>query len=620
MLKVGRAGADKLAFDSDLQLSRVHFSVECLADGCRIKDLKSTNGTLVNGDPIEEAALHSGDKITAGNTEFAVSIEDKAPVREAPPPAPVLEPGGPTAVPGSRSSVLPATRRTPEREPPAPPAPELRPSAPAAEFRPSPPPSRSPALAAAAASPAPAPAPPPTSLRKPASRQQPRSFYIGLYREHLEEASALYDQRRALVQDPEITWKGLAEFEERLEAHLDALVLGEDLALEVCRKQAVEGDAGELHAALSIFCRLGRQAEVFEILKEIDEDDADKLRAASDALNREAPEAWQDSMVRLLAEGSHKAIFLAATFLGHRRLSATSALVQALQAAPPSALPALLRAVGRCDLPEGRLPLLYRFLKDEDVQIRSTAALALFRLGQSQAMYHCLQAARQEEWPYLLLALSGDRGAVSILLQAAASKPSAECLVALGFLGDIEVVTTLLEHLNDPELAGTAALALNILTGAGLVEKAFVPEELAEDELFDNEREASSQGKQPTGPSGRPFGANVTRLSQNPQDWRQWWSANGSRFNPQIRYRNGKPYSPVCLLENLEAEHSPYQVRQLAHEELRIRYGIDMPFETDLFVVRQLQVLESLRQAIPNAAKQVQEGAWYFAGEPFPSW
>ncbi|MBW2742277.1 MAG: hypothetical protein JRE64_26360, partial [Deltaproteobacteria bacterium] len=62
-------------------------------------------------------------------------------------------------------------------------------------------------------------------------------FETKLYQEHLEEASFLYEQRLTLFDDPEITWLDIADFEERFEAHIDALVVGEEPALNICKTQ-----------------------------------------------------------------------------------------------------------------------------------------------------------------------------------------------------------------------------------------------------------------------------------------------------------------------------------------------------------------------------------------------
>jgi hypothetical protein len=177
---------------------------------------------------------------------------------------------------------------------------------------------------------------------------------------------------------------------------------------------------------------------------------------------------------------------------------------------------------------------------------------------------------------------------------------------------------TLLFNLAHNELAESAAMSLNLITGAEIYEEVFIPEEIDEDELFEEELEKFKQGQVPTRPDGQPFGITITRLSQKPEDWQKWWAENKSRFDPGIRYRNGKPYSPACLLENLESEKSPRQVRQLAYEELVIRYGIDFPFETDMFVAQQKQALAKYAEWIKANSSRFKEGAWYFAGQLMP--
>jgi hypothetical protein len=223
--------------------------------------------------------------------------------------------------------------------------------------------------------------------------------------------------------------------------------------------------------------------------------------------------------------------------------------------------------------------------------------------------------ARLQNWPLLPLGLGGNHSAVSILREIASNgKPHPDCLTALGLLGDISAVDTLLEQLANTELAEPASRALNLITGAELYEKVFIPEKIDEDTLFDAELEKLKRGE-PLYPPGEEPGVTITRLSQKSDDWRQWWAENQPRFDPQIRYRNGKPYSPAALLENLESEKSPRQVRQLAYEELVIRYGADFPFETDMFVIRQKQALAKYAKWIQAHDSRFREGRWYFAGQ-----
>ena len=52
-------------FIADPGISRRHFEVSWDGRACRIADLGSTNGTLVNGEPVSGADLRDGDRIEA---------------------------------------------------------------------------------------------------------------------------------------------------------------------------------------------------------------------------------------------------------------------------------------------------------------------------------------------------------------------------------------------------------------------------------------------------------------------------------------------------------------------------------------------------------------------------
>src|SRR5215472_6938612 len=117
-------------------------------------------------------------------------------------------------------------------------------------------------------------------------------FNAGLYEEHLEEASFLYQQRVALYHNPSVTWLNVGEFEERLDAHIDGLVVGDKLALGVCKTRASEGDFGELFAAICVFCRQNERDLVLAALDQLDPADAEKAAAIGDAFKYELPDAW----------------------------------------------------------------------------------------------------------------------------------------------------------------------------------------------------------------------------------------------------------------------------------------------------------------------------------------
>jgi len=444
-------------------------------------------------------------------------------------------------------------------------------------------------------------------------------FAIGIYQEHLEEASFLYEQRLTLFDDPEVTWLDIDDFEERFEAHIDGLVVGEDLALEVCKQQAGEGDFGELHAAVCVFCRQDRKELVLEVLEELDPEDGERMQAFSDALKYEFPGGWQGDFFQMLPDDELKSIPILADLFGYRRMQAGNGFIKILDDLPASALPKVIWALGRIGAEDARKSLV-KYLEREDTTICSAATLSLLRMGDKQTISRCLEHVRSQSWPHIPLGLGGSRSAVQPLLELAGTgKAEGDCLIALGLLGDISAVDRLLGHIGNSELAESAATAFNLITGAEIYEEAFIPEEIDEDELFEEELEKfKEQGELPKRPDGEPFGITIERLSQNPDDWHQWWAENRSSFQANIRYRNGKPYSPACLLENLESEKSVHKVRQLASEELVIRYGVDVPFETDMFVAQQKQALAKIGQWVQANTNRFQEGTWYFAGQPIP--
>ena len=124
----------------DTFMSGEHFAIECMGGACGVRDLKSRNGTKVNGASVKIAVLSDGDKISAGQTDFMVRIHaddsggDQAltqlnatlppsqPLTEKPGETPVapVKPSLPTAsYPDPRYEVRKKSEPPPTREVPA---------------------------------------------------------------------------------------------------------------------------------------------------------------------------------------------------------------------------------------------------------------------------------------------------------------------------------------------------------------------------------------------------------------------------------------------------------------------------------------------------------------------
>ncbi len=71
-LTVGRATQNDAAFPEDSLMSSRHLTIELQGQACIIRDLGSTNGTTLNGTPVESATVGPGDVFKCGATEFFV--------------------------------------------------------------------------------------------------------------------------------------------------------------------------------------------------------------------------------------------------------------------------------------------------------------------------------------------------------------------------------------------------------------------------------------------------------------------------------------------------------------------------------------------------------------------
>jgi hypothetical protein len=72
--KIGRGSEAAICLDGDLGVSREHAEIYEQGGALRVRDLKSTHGTHVNGFRIEDKSLESGDQVQIGSTVLVVKI------------------------------------------------------------------------------------------------------------------------------------------------------------------------------------------------------------------------------------------------------------------------------------------------------------------------------------------------------------------------------------------------------------------------------------------------------------------------------------------------------------------------------------------------------------------
>ncbi|MEX0793393.1 MAG: FHA domain-containing protein [Pirellulaceae bacterium] len=81
----GRTQMADVTVAGDSLISQAHFALDCTETECRLRDLHSQNGVLLNQVPVPYARVYDGDSIFAGETSFhiAVSGGPKAPQQQA---------------------------------------------------------------------------------------------------------------------------------------------------------------------------------------------------------------------------------------------------------------------------------------------------------------------------------------------------------------------------------------------------------------------------------------------------------------------------------------------------------------------------------------------------------
>lgn len=442
-----------------------------------------------------------------------------------------------------------------------------------------------------------------------------RLFRIGLYEEHLEEAAFLYGQCGALAQRVDMAWTRLEDFENRLEAHLDALMVGGELALEVCQRCAQEGDEGELFAAVAVFCRHAEAPLLATVLKDLDYSNPKRVQAVGDALKAGLPQVWQEPCLRAIGRGQGELLSLLGTVIGYRRIPGAEALLPPLTRATCSEQSVLLWAAGRTQV-RGALEAAQPFTQAADLSVRAAALRTGLRLQSAQALSALYALARTAQAPPVELGLAGERSVVPALVTSLdAPEVTDDVVMALGLLGDLSAVRPLVKMLQHATLGQAAAQALYVITGAPLFGDVQVPEQFDERELFEHElQEYRQTGALPRRADGSPFGETVRQLSRDPQAWNTWLQTNAGGFSAERRYRLGRVYGPRLLLQGLVSEVYPKSYRGLAVEELLIRYGVDVPLEVDMPVARQMQLLRAAAGQVAQAEQRVEPGRWYVAG------
>ena len=439
-----------------------------------------------------------------------------------------------------------------------------------------------------------------------------RAFRRSLIEEHLEDASFLYQQLVSPVYRAGKNWDAPASFEERLEAHLDGLVVGGELTVEVCGERIDGADPGELFALASVFCRILHAPLLGQVLARLQKGDAPHVAAVERALRADMPAAWNGFAEAALQRERDTIVELLSPACAARRIC-PDALIHRAGATPPG--PSLARALGRLGDTRAR-PVLLEAMNDARPAMAPIVLLALARLGIPPEAACRGPDRLGDDSLHPVFALAGDRlsgDAVSSAVRDGACGGAS--LLALGLKGDAADVPLLISLLTDEALASDAAMALHWLTGAPLWVEHFVEDEVDEAALVGDQVDAWRLRREPPRRvDGRPFGETIRALTTSEAAWQGWWNQHRDRFCDGVRYRGGQPMTPRVLLDGLAAPTSDHRMRVCGAEELAIRYGCPVLFEVDMTVRQQRAALAEIARWTSANETRFRAGAWYFAG------
>ncbi len=442
-----------------------------------------------------------------------------------------------------------------------------------------------------------------------------KAFRKSLYEEHLEEMAFLYEHRLGAISDAEYSLFNLGDLDERIEAHLDALVIGGELAIAVVQDCLSMPDQGELYTAARLFCRSDRPDLVLDCLGQLDWNDSEAVSAVLAGLKCDLPSSWTATIAGWLRDFHPRLTALLAEAAGHRRLDVAVEVQAAVAKADAELSPRFLRALGLLRHPN-TLMALYAHMQKPDLLAARTAAIAALRFGDANVISHIMNHALP--WLAIPLALVGDSRVFSYVqqqvTQAGFGDSTGDAVIALGLLGDVRAVHSLIASLANPELASDAASALYLVTGAPLHEDVEI-ESLVDDDDDDlNEETMVEDDEEPDMPEQHP--ATFRRISTDQSVWAQWWSQNQGQFGRQDqRYRLGQLYTPSVSVTALRSTVLSPDTRELIADELVARHGVDACYAPELPVREQLEALASIETQLSQIQSRTPPGRWQRPGQ-----
>ncbi|RZJ10566.1 MAG: TIGR02270 family protein [Rubrivivax sp.] len=306
--------------------------------------------------------------------------------------------------------------------------------------------------------------------------RDPPPVLHAVVQQHAEETAMLRQARAALVRAPHVGLELLGRHDERIEAHLDGLLVAGVAGKALAQQQWLEdeSDIGASFTAAVLALRQGDRRWLDELLAASTVADA-RRRGLMAAFGWVAPETLRGVVQPLLLSSEPRLRQVGIEACRMHLTDPGAGLAGALDSTD-----APLRATAwRCAGELGRIDLLgaaRQAMSDESPEVVFWAAWAACLLGDRNAALQMLANAAQKPGDLanraLALALIASpfdqAGELARRLSASFAGQSRQVLRSVGLLGDVRFVPWLLDQVDEPATARQAAESLSWITGADL--------------------------------------------------------------------------------------------------------------------------------------------------------
>ena len=373
---------------------------------------------------------------------------------------------------------------------------------------------------------------------------------------------------------PHFTLQDIADWDDRLEAHIDGLMIAGEAGWETCKAALAIQEPGEVFAAAVLAFDKGEKERIEAVFEAIG-DDPELARSVISALGWLPYERVERWISRLLSSDTPMQRYIGIRASIVHRVDPGKALINALQDEDAQVKSAAVRTVGelgRNDL----MPQLHRMMETEDSDTRFWIAWSAALLGvdtylsvfKAPIVNKAPQSDRATNILFRRLSCEQSRVALSQLSQDA--EQFRTVLLAAGVSGDPYFIPLIINAMNTDEVARVAGEAFSMITGV----------DIAYEDL---------EGEWPegfeAGPTENPEDEDVALDPDEDLPWpepeliTQWWQTNKARFTGGARYLCGEQISQQQCIKVLQQGFQ--RQRTAAALELAL-----MQKETPLFEVR----------------------------------